>query len=215
MSTTKHFRFARFLKGLTDFLFWLMIFVCLGLAIWIAIVPLILPRTDLLISASIPVRIGGGADLTMDVQFQGSPNDPIESAIIQDAEGTLILETKSYGLMVLANLAKLIMGGGLLLIFHLLRGIVHAISIGEPFTLEVSRKIRGLGYAVLAMSFFGPLAQYIAAKEVINRMNATVPILNPGPTYDAMFLFLALLILLLAYVWSHGIELEGERALTI
>jgi len=39
--------------------------------------------------------------------------------------------------------------------------------------------------------------------------------LSPGPTFNAEVILGSLLVLLLAYVWSYGLDLERERALTI
>ncbi|MFV1859453.1 MAG: hypothetical protein ACC647_08890 [Anaerolineales bacterium] len=51
--------------------------------------------------------------------------------------------------------------------------------------------------------------------EIFNRLPTTVPALSPGPTFNAEVILGSLLVLLLAYVWSYGLDLERERALTI
>jgi hypothetical protein len=215
MSTTKNLRLARFLKILLDFLFGLTIFACIGLALWVALSPWVLRQTGSLGSASIPVRIGSGQEPQFDVAFNGTPRDWIGMAFVDEGQGTLFLETGSFALIAIANAAKLVYGIGLAYIFNLLRKIVRGIDEGQPFSLEASRTVRQLGYAILLVTFLGPLAQYIAAMEILNRLPATVPNLMAGPTYDPQMLFISLLILLLAHIWGYGLDLERERALTV
>ncbi|TFH47731.1 MAG: DUF2975 domain-containing protein [Methanothrix sp.] len=215
MSTTRNLRLARFLKILLDFLFGLTVLVCIGLALWVALSPWVLRQTGSLGSASVPVRIGTGAEPQFDVNFQGIPEAEIQSAYVREAEGALYLETSSFFLIAIANAAKLILGGGLAYVFYLLREIVKAIQAGEPFTVESSRRIRRLGYAILLVSFLGPLVQFIAASEILHRLPMTIPELAAGPTFNAQMLFISLLVLLLAHIWSYGLDLERERALTV
>ncbi|TFH32191.1 MAG: hypothetical protein E4G99_13030, partial [Anaerolineales bacterium] len=73
MSTTRNLRLARFLKVLMDVLFGLTILACIGLALWVALSPWVLGQTGSLGSASVPVRIGTGAEPQFDVNFQGIP----------------------------------------------------------------------------------------------------------------------------------------------
>jgi hypothetical protein len=215
MSTTKNVRLARFLKVLIDLLFGALVIACIGLVIWVVVSPLIFRQAGTIGSASIPVRIGTGEEPQFDVNFQGNPGDEIHHAFVHKAEGTLYIETESIVLVAIANAAKLILGGGFVYVFYLLRQIVRAINAGEPFTVDTSRCVRRLGMTTLLLSFLVPVAQYIAASEILNRLPATVPELMPGPTFDVGFLFLSLLILLLAYVWSYGLDLERERELTV
>jgi hypothetical protein len=57
--------------------------------------------------------------------------------------------------------------------------------------------------------------QYIAANEILNRLPAALPALQPGPTFNAELILGSLLILLLAHIWSYGLDLERDRSLTI
>jgi hypothetical protein len=198
MSSTKNIRLVRFLKGLMDFLFWAMIFAIFALLIWVALMPLISRQFDFIGSASIPVRIGKGSDPQLDVTFFGSLMDEIGEAYIEEGEGTLFLETDSMYLIAVSNAAKLIFALGLLYVFHLMRKIMQTIADGDPFTIETGQRIRRLGYALLAVSFLGPGAQNIAAREILNRLPATTPELVAGPTYNAEVILASLLILLLS-----------------
>jgi hypothetical protein len=215
MSTTKDLRLAKMLKILLDFLFGLTILACIALVLWVVLSPLMLRQTGAVGTTSIPVRIGDGEDPQFDVSFQGISQNVVRHAFVSEAEGTLNLETGSIYLIAVSNAAKLVLGGGLIYVFYLLREIVKAIAHGKPFIAETSRKVRRLGFTVLGFSFIAPISQYIAATEILNRLAIPVPHLSPGPTFDATYLFMALLILLLSYVWSYGKELEVDRQLTV
>ena len=149
------------------------------------------------------------------MSYTSKPVDEIRDAFLVDTEGTLTLETRSAYLVIVSNLAKLVYASGLAYIFYLLRVIVKAIIDGDPFSSKNGRNIRRLGYSILAVGILGPLAEYIAANEILNRLSVLDPILQPGPTFDARTVLITLFILLLAHIWSYGLELEHDRSLTI
>jgi hypothetical protein len=202
-------------KGLLDFLFGLLVFACLVLVLWTAILPVIIDKDGFMGSASVPVIIGVGEGPQFEVAFTSSTEDQIREAFVEEAQGTLFLETSNYFLVLLANAAKLVSGIGLAYIFYLLRAVVQVILDGNPFTAENGPRLRRLGYVVLLVGFLHPLAQYIAAAEILKQLPAAVPALNPGPTFNVEVILASLLILVLAHIWSYGLELERDKALTI
>ena len=215
MSSTKNVRLVRFLKGLMDFLYGAMIFAITALILWVLLMPVISRYSEFIGSASIPVRIGAGSDPQLGVSLLESPVDKIGKIYIEEGEGTLFIETNSMYLIAVANAAKLVFALGLFYVFHLMRKIMKSIDEGDPFTADTGLRIRRLGYAVLAVSFIGPGAESMAAVEILNRLPMTTPELLAGPTYNAEVILASLLILLLAHIWSYGLDLERERALTV
>lgn len=215
MSTERDFRLARFVKKLLDFIFGLLVFACVGLVLWTIFSPLILGQGDSLGTASVSVAIGSGDEPQFDVMFTGPTKDAIQAAFVEEAEGTLRLETSSFLLILIANAAKVVAAIGLAYVFYLLRAVVQTILDGDPFAAENGQRLRRLGYAVLAVGILRPSVDYLAATEILNRLPMAVPALNPGPTFDAEVLLATLLILLLAHIWSYGLELERDQALTI
>jgi len=215
MSTTKNLRLARFLKGFLDFIFGLLVFVGVGLVLWMVISPLISGQSGFLGTASLPVRIGTGEEPRFEVTFSGATEDKIETAFVDEAEGTLWLETSSYRLILIANAAKVLTAAGLAFVFYQLRGFVKLILNGEPFAEQAGLHLKRLGYAVLLVGVGGPVVQFFAAWEVFNRLPTTVPALSPGPTFNAEVILGSMLVLLLAHLWSYGLDLERDRALTI
>ncbi|NIM95963.1 MAG: DUF2975 domain-containing protein [Anaerolineales bacterium] len=215
MDTTEKSQLARILKIVLDIIFGLLVFACVALVLWMALWPLISHQAGIPGTASLPVRIGAGEEPQFEVTFTSTPNDAINLAYVEEAEGTLRLETRSTMLIVISNAAKLVLAMGLAYIFYLLREVVQAILDGEPFVAENVRRIRRLGYAVLVVGILGSTIEYLAATVILNRLPTTVPVLSAGPTFDASLILAALFILLLAQIWSYGLELERDRALTI
>ena len=215
MSSTKDLSLARFVKTLLDIIYGLLIFACVALVLWIALSPVIFNQTGILGTASVPVTIGAGDELQFEVSFTGSTQNTIQAAFVEDAQGTLRLETSSFFLIFIANAAKLVTGIGLAYVFYLLRIIVQAILDGNPFAPENAPLIRRIGYSVLALGILQPTVGFLAGAEILNQLPVTSPILNPGIPFDAEVILATLLILLLAHIWSYGLELERDQELTI
>jgi hypothetical protein len=183
--------------------------------LWILLFPLIAQQYNFIGTASVPVLIGSGEEPQFEVILTSPNNDAIHASFVNEAEGILRLETSSFLLIVIANAAKILVAIGLAYVFNLLRGILKNILDGEPFASENVQHIRQLGYAVLLLSILRPVIEHLAATEVLNRLPTTTPILNPGPTFNIEYILISLLIFLLAYVWSYGLELEHDKALTV
>ena len=215
MSTTNNLRLIRFVKGLLDFLFGLIVFAIVALVLWTALSPLIIGKDGSMGTASVPVTIGVGEEPQFEVAFTEPTKDTIRVAFVEEAEGTLRLETSSFILVLMANAAKVVSGIGLAYALYLLRAVVQVILDGNPFAAENGPRLRQLGYVVLLVGFLQPLVQYIAATEILNQLPAAVPAINPGPTFNAEVILVSLLFLVLAHIWSYGLDLEHDKALTI
>lgn len=215
MPTALNTRLIRFVKVVVDILYGLLVFACVALVLYAALLPLLFLQEGFTGTASIPVRIGTGEDPRFEVSFSGLSQDPIRFAFVEEAEGTLRLETRSALLLIVSNAARLGAAIGLAYIFRLLRSILQAILEGDPFSAENSRRVRRLGLTVLILGFLVPSVEYTAASEIMHRLPATTPALSPGPTFDPATILMSLLILILAHVWSYGMELERDRALTV
>lgn len=216
MKETKKSSLPRVIKTLLDIIYGFLIFVIVGLVIWMAVSPLLVNRVSSFGTASIPVRLGTGEEPRMEVTFQDKPGVRINEAFLEEAEGTLRLETDSIPLILIANGAKLIVAVGLFYIFALLRKIMKSILDGDPFAENNILLIRRLGYAVLLVGFGSTLFEGLAALEILRMLPTAVPPLQAGNTFDPrLILGAALFIFLLAQIWGYGMELERDRALTI
>jgi hypothetical protein len=215
MSKTRDLRLGRIVKTVLDILFGLSIVACVGLILWVVVAPLVLNQSEGWGTALVPVTIGTGHEPQFDVSFTSSPEDEINDAYVVEAEGTLQLETRNFLLILIANAAKIVGLIGLAYIVYLLRGVVKTILKGEPFAEQNSHRIRKMGYMLFVVSIVWQGVQYLAASEILRRLSNVEPALNPGPTFDAGVILVSLLVLLLAQVWSYGLDIERERALTI
>lgn len=215
MSTTKNNKLARTLKILLDILFGLSVVAGVGLLVWTALAPLVLRQSDVYGTVMVPVRIGTGDEPQFDVRFKSAAQDNINEAFVEEAGGTLVITTTDALPVVIANAAKLVLITGLVYIVHLIRSVVSKIQDGDPFAEQNVTQIRRMGFMVLLMGFLSPVVQFLAANEIIRQLPVMVPALQAGPTFDARIMLVSLFILLLAQIWSSGIELQRDSALTI
>ncbi|MCJ7535821.1 MAG: DUF2975 domain-containing protein [Anaerolineales bacterium] len=215
MSANQNPKILRIVKVILDILFGLLVIVSVFLLLWIALSPFILSMSGITIMSSVPVAIGTGNDPRMDVEIAGADAEGIQIAYIDEAQGTLRLETTDWYLIFVSNLAKLLTAVGLAYLIYLLRSVIIAIQNGEVFTQENVLRIRRLGYLVLIVAFVKAAVEYFAAYEILNQLTIVVPPLSLPSPFEAEVILASLLILVLAQVWSYGLELERERALTV
>jgi hypothetical protein len=215
MSDTINPRLPRIVKIILDIIFGFLVFASIFLVLWIAFSPLILRVTDIPITSSVPVAIGLGDDPTYEVDLAGAEAKGIRAAYVEGAQGTLRLETTDWYLIFISNLGKLLIALGLVFVVYLLRAVLQAILQGDIFTRENAKQIRRIGYAVLIVGFVQAFAEYFAAREILRQVMIVDPPFGLPSPFEPEVILASLLILVLAQVWSYGLELERERALTI
>jgi hypothetical protein len=215
MSTTQNLKLTRFVKTLLDIIFWLLVFVCVFLVLWIALSPLVLNVIDVPITASVPMAIGAGDEPQFAVEVANAESKGIQAAFVEGAQGTLRLETTDWSIILISNLSKLLVAIGLAYVVYLLRSVLQAILQGDPFAPENTVRVRRIGYLVLLVGFLKAAVEYFAAREILNQLTIVVPPLSLPSPFEAEIILASLLILVLAQVWSYGLDLEREKALTI
>jgi len=104
---------------------------------------------------------------------------------------------------------------GLLIIFHL-RKIFATIAGGDPFSMENSKRIRLIGWAVIAASVLKALLSFLIGLYFSTLINL------PGLTLTANMrledfsgVFVGVIILILAEVFQHGARLQEESNLIV
>jgi len=215
MSATKNLKLTRSVQILLDVIFWLLFFVCVFLTLWIALSPLVLNVIDVPITASVPVAIGSGDEPQFVVEVAGAEAKGVQAAYVEEAQGTLRLETTDWWIILVSNLSKLLVAIGLAYVVYLLRSVLQTILKGDPFAPENTVLIRRIGYMVLLVGFLKAAVEYFAAREILNQLMVVDPSLSLPSPFEAEIILASLLILVLAQVWSYGLELEREKALTI
>jgi hypothetical protein len=215
MSAAKNSKILHTVKVILDIFFWLLVIASVLMLLWTALSPVIMRLTGIPITSSAPVTIGQGVDPRMEVVISGAETSGIRMAYIEDAQGTLRIETHDWYLNFISNLAKLVTGSGLAYLAYLLRSIVISIMQGDVFTPENVVRVRRLGYLVLGVAFVQASLEYLAAYEFFRLLEMTSPPISLPSPFEAGTILASLLILALAQVWSYGLELEQDRALTI
>jgi len=215
MSATQNQKLPRIVKTVLDIIFGLLIVVCVFLVLWIAFSPLILNMSDIVITASVPVAIGSGDEPRFEVEIAGAEAQGIRNAFVEEAQGTLRVETNDWYFIFISNLAKLLTAIGLAYVVYLLRSVIKALLQGDIFTQENVARIRRIGYLVLIVGFVKAFVEYIAAWQILRQLTIVDPALSLPSPFEAEVILASLLILVLAQVWSYGLELERESAMTI
>ena len=134
---------------------------------------------------------------------------------MEEAQGTLRLETTDWYLILISNLGKLVIALGLAYVIYLLRSVLRAILQGDVFTQENVLLIRRIGYSVLIVGFVQASAEFFAAWAILKQLTIVEPALSLPSPFEAVVILASLLILILAQIWSYGLELEREKAMTI
>lgn len=215
MSTPNSDKLTRFTKVVVDLIYYLLAGVSIFLALWIAFSPLVLKAFNVPIIASVPVAIGTGSEPQFTVEVAGSAAREINASFVDEAQGTLRLETTNWKYIATSNIAKLLTAIGLVYVFYLLRAILQAIMQGDPFIQGNVIRMRRIGFAVLFVGFLRAAAEYFAAWAILNQLGIVTPSLSLPSPFQAEVILVSLLILILAQVWSYGLEIERDRALTI
>jgi hypothetical protein len=214
MSTQLNSKLPRFTKILLDFIFGLLIFSSMALVLMIMLSPFILNSAKVPLTASVQVGIGSAEGQRFEAQISGDTTKGIQNAFVDQAQGTLRLETYTWRHIFFSYFGKLLIAIALTYIFYLLRAVMQDILAENPFSPENKVRIQRIGYMVLAIGFVRPTIEYISAKEIMRGLHIEPPMSLPAP-FEAEFILFSVLILLLAQVWRIGIELKRDQDLTI
>lgn len=215
MSASNSQILTRFTKFVVDLIYYLLAGVSVLLALWIVLSPLVMKAFDIPITASVPVALGAGPEPQISVEVAGSALNGINAACLDEAQGILRLETATWTFIAVSNLAKLLTAIGLAYVFYLLRTILQAIMKGDPFMQDNVTRMRQMGFAVLLVGFLRPTVEYLVAWSILNTLSIIEPPLSLPSPFQVEVILVSLLILILAQVWSYGLEIERDRALTI
>lgn len=214
MSNQTNSKLPRLVKRLLDIIFGLLVFTCIALGLVIMLSPLILKGVNIPLTASVSVGIGSTEAQQFDVQVAGAAAKRIRAAFVDQAQGTLRLETQNWRDIFIGYFPNLLIALGLAYPFYLQRAVLGDILQGDPFSSENIVRIRRIGYMVLLLGFLRPTVEYIAAKAIMSELYIQPSLSLPAP-FNVEFLLASLLILLLGQVWSYGLELKCDQELRI
>lgn len=215
MSNTRKNRLATAVKIVLDAILTLLIGGSAFLLLWIVIAPWIQDQLGIWISTSFPVTVGMGSPSMLEIQFISSPNGVNIPTFVEGAQGALRLETTRWNFFLISNLAKLLTALGVAIPIYLLRQVLKSIVEGNPFEEANVKRIRWIGYLILLVGFLRAPIEYFSAEAILKQLPASEPMLGPPSPFNAEIILASLLVLVLAQVWSYGLELERDKALTI
>ena len=215
MSKPQDQKLTRIAKVSLDLLFGLLVIAEALLILWIILSPMIMNLTDIPFTALVPVAIGSESEHQFQVDVSGSTEKGIQAAYIDDAQGLLRLETTNWSLVFISNLAKLFTAAGLACIIYFLRSVITAVLNGEPFNSQNAVNIRRIGYLVLLVGFLRPAVETLAAQAILKQLGLIKPVLSLPSLFQVEVLLASLLFLVLAQIWSYGVDLEYDHKLTI
>lgn len=203
-------RLARTLRFLCDLWLGCAIAGTVGWAVWIVwllIVPSQVANGDLI------VGISGG--------FVGQPlaaydSGRLFSARIESTTGVLQFRTNDHRIQMLGDMDNIIFGLVILVLAYLTRQFLVDVIDGRPFTFENARRLKWIGWLLLAFSLGKPVLHGIVARWAIPLMNIQSPELSPpSDGLNYLFVLVSIFVLILSASFRHGVELEQERSLTV
>ncbi len=104
---------------------------------------------------------------------------------------------------------------GLLIVFHL-RKIFSTIAGGDPFSMENSKRIRVIGWTVIAASVLKALLSFFLGLYFSTLVDLPGLVLTANLRLtDFGGVFVGITILILAEVFQHGARLQEESNLTV
>ena len=208
-------RWVTVTKLLLDVVFYLGCAGAVGIALWLAVSPLVM-RDGRAGDATIPVAVGEGVLFpTVDVAVDRAAAPGVQRAALVEARGNLRVQTTDWSLQVLPNLGLLLALGISLVIVHLLRLMLRTVRAGEPFAEANARRLRAIGLLLLAVGVVGPVLEYLVASMLLARIPISGLAITAPLDARTDAILGGLLLLVLSAVFARGAELERDRSLTI
>lgn len=208
-------RWVTVTKLLLDVVFYLGCAGAVGIALWLAVSPLVM-RDGRAGDATIPVAVGEGVLYpTVDVTVDRAAAPDVQRAALVEARGNLRVETTDWSLQFLPNLGLLLALGISLFIVHLLRLMLRTVRAGEPFAEVNARRLRMIGVLLLVVGIMGPVLEYLVASMLLARIPVSGLAITAPLDARTDVILGGLLLLVLSAVFARGAELERDRSLTI
>jgi hypothetical protein len=144
----------------------------------------------------------------------GGDSDFLRATLVH-GYGELRTVTTDWGLHLVSMLFFVVGGLVVLYAIWILREILKSVLAGEPFAPANSRRLRRIGFIVLALAVVVPGAEYLIGQAFLRRLTVEGLSLSPAFRLSKDVILTGLLFLVLSVIFRHGTELEEERALTV
>jgi hypothetical protein len=100
-------------------------------------------------------------------------------------------------------------------ILYLLRRILREAVKSGPFQASNVSRMRLIGYVILGVGILAPVIQYLVSALALRGITAADPAVSAPLAFDPTVILSGLLFLVLAHIWSYGLDIEQDRALVI
>jgi len=161
-----------------------------------------------------PRALAAAMPLKISAAPSGEP-DEFRNPMLVKTFGELRLDTSNAGLYCSSMLSLLGAVAVVLWLLWTLRALVVSALDGAPFTRRNVRRLSTIGFAIIGLGLVAPVLQYLLARAVLARAAVEGLPMAPAFRLSADPILGGLLVLVLAAVFSYGVDIEEERSLTI
>jgi hypothetical protein len=97
----------------------------------------------------------------------------------------------------------------------LLRRVLSTTARGSPFHPDNPRRLNRLGWLIVATSLVATVAEFLAGRWVLSDPELAGLPLSPLLKFDQGWLFVGLLVLVLAAIWKEAVRMAEDQSLTV
>ena len=191
---------------------WYVVGLALVLTLFVLTFALVAPSFDLRQG-----QLGIPASFSVDTQalHVAAPALGVESARIDDVRGTLKFSPQSRAALVPALLALLVMLVVVQWVIGQLRAVFRSFAAGRPFEPANARRIRSIGFAVIAGEVARAAVVFSSNWFVMTHFRAEGLHFGAQPDLNMVAIVNGVIILVIAEVFRTGSRLDDDQSLTI
>ena len=205
---------ARVLKIFMDVLFFLVL--AAGVAVVVAASISAFTDYDGGWEFDVPVAIGEGSFYPhLPREFVQDTASGFMSKGISRAQGKLVLHHYGLPLHLGDTALSLLFYLAALWILALLRRILAATAGGRPFDPLNPGRLNTLGWVIIGSSAVAALLQFLVSRWLLSRFEPSTIPLSPSIDIHQEWIFVGLLVLVLAAIWNEAVRIAEEQSLTV
>jgi hypothetical protein len=201
---------ARVIKGYLD-LCWFVLLIA-GIVLLVA-TPFVIVGAPGIDDSDIRVAVRFTVDES--ALAGSSPRSDDVVPVLVRGQGDLRVSSASRLVWAGFMVSNLVILAVLLVVLHQLRALFRSVAGGAPFTPENAKRIRRVGWLVVAWQLIAPLTKYIVGLALVGELSIRGITLRPPIDFNPDALFLGLAILVLAEIFRQASVLQHEQSLTV
>jgi len=186
--------------------------------VWLLLAPVVIEKRPM-IHDSVTVALGEPGVSGVYPVTAGSDNNKLTVLPrLYYTTGELQFETNDWRIQLAVYLVKRILSSGLIVAFlYMIHHLLTDAMEGTPFTIANARRLKWIGWLLLAISVVKPIWEDLFARWILSMIRVQNPPLTSWSDAPVTFalLPLACFILILSAIFRRGVELEQDHATTI